>query len=216
MELLLKSINIGQVRDFPYEKGKVLHSGINKLPVDGKVYVSSINIEGDEQADLKNHGGPNKAVCAYSYKHYPFWEKSLATQLTPGAFGENFTIDGFNEDEIFIGDIFEVGDVVLQVSLPRMPCYKLGQKLGNKDLPLAIQESGLTGCYFRVLKEGYCTAGEVIKRVNIHPKKISISFVNNVKYKDQHNKEALKTLVDLVELDQNWRDSFHQRLLKLN
>jgi MOSC domain-containing protein YiiM len=116
------SINVGQVQNFSYGNKKV-KSGIYKHPVNNPVFVNTLNIEGDQQADLIHHGGKDKAVCVYCFEHYPFWEKLWNRTLTPGTFGENLTMAGTTEETVCIGDIFQIGEALLQVSVPRQPCY---------------------------------------------------------------------------------------------
>ncbi|MFT4412373.1 MOSC domain-containing protein [Fredinandcohnia humi] len=213
MEYKVVSVNVSKVITDTYKK-KELQTGIYKKPIQEKVYVSSLQITGDEQADLVNHGGVDKVICAYPYDHYPFWSKELGMELKPGAFGENFTIEGLTEDQVHIGDIFGIGEVEVQVSQPRQPCFKVGHKLGNEQLPVLIQNTGFSGYYFRVLKEGYIVPGDCLQLLKKHPKKITISFVNQIKYQDKYNQEALETLVNLQELSEGWRDSFRNRLIK--
>ena len=122
--------------------------------------VTPTGIEGDGQADLVNHGGVDKAICVYPLAHYPHWQEMIGRELSPAAFGENFTVDGLTEADVCIGDTWRVGeDVLVQVSQPRQPCWKLARRWQRKTLALEVQESGKTGWYFRVLEEGTVQAG---------------------------------------------------------
>lgn len=157
-------------------QGNVVTTGIFKSPVEGTVHVKRLNLEGDRQADLSVHGGPDKAVYAYSLDAYPWWEKSRPQDKFPfGAFGENLSIDELSEDQIFIGDTFEVGETVLQAAQPRFPCYKLGVKFNDMSILKTFMKSGRPGVYFRVLREGGIHSGQKLKLVS--REKILLSVV---------------------------------------
>lgn len=136
-------------------------SGFFKESVNGPVRLGTLNFEGDGQADLVNHGGPDRPVLAYSADHYPGWREELGRPDLPfGAFGENLTIDGLDEDRVCIGDSFAIGPVVrLQVSQPRQPCWKLARRWRIKDLPARVVNTSRSGWYLRVLEEGTLVAG---------------------------------------------------------
>lgn len=214
MEYKLVALNVGKVKSDIYKRKELL-TGIYKTPVQEKVFVSSIQISGDEQADLKNHGGPDKVICVYPHDHYPYWSNELGIEMKPGAFGENFTVEGLTEETACIGDIYAIGEIEVQVSLPRQPCYKVAHKLKNDALPVMIQDTGFSGFYLRVLKEGYIEPGQSLRLVKKHPKEITVSFVNQIKYHDKYNREALETLSNLSELSKGWRESFRNRLEEL-
>ncbi len=211
MEINVLSINIGMPQEVPFQR-KSIQTGINKNPVDGPVFVSHVNIEGDGQADLTVHGGLDKAVCVYCFEHYSYWEETLGQKLSAGAFGENLTISGATEEEIMIGDIYQMGEVVFQVSQPRQPCYKLSVKWNEPPLPVMIKETGYSGFYFRILQEGVIKPGETLRLVKRHPDKVSIAFANHIKYKDKQNEEGLLKLVQLNELAEVWKGGFQNRL----
>jgi MOSC domain-containing protein YiiM len=206
------SINVGKVQQFSYGN-KQVESGIYKNPVNKPVFVNTFNIEGNKQADLIHHGGKDKAICVYCFEHYSFWEKQLERTLNPGTFGENLTVAGMTEETVCIGDIFQIGEALLQVSVPRQPCYKVAMKMGVSDLPNKMKETGFTGFYMRVLKEGYIHPHDDLKLVHRHENEITVSFVNQIKYHDKENLGALKKLANLEELEENWRTSF-QKLLE--
>ena len=142
--------------------GRPVHSAIFKSPVTGPVAVRTLNIDGDEQADLSVHGGVDKAVYCYPSEHYAAWEQDLQRSLAYGSFGENLTVSGFREAELHIGDVLAIGTTVLQVSEPRYPCYKLGIKLDDPNILRPFQKSGRSGFYCRVLQEGTIEAGQPI------------------------------------------------------
>jgi MOSC domain-containing protein YiiM len=145
--------------------GKPVRSAINKLPVTGPAIVRTLNIDGDEQADLTVHGGADKAVYCYPSEHYPAWEGELGRSLQYGAFGENLTVSGFLEPSLHVGDVLSIGTAVLQVSEPRFPCYKLGIKLDDPNILRPFQKSGRSGFYCRVIEEGAIEAGQAIALV---------------------------------------------------
>jgi MOSC domain-containing protein YiiM len=138
--------------------------------------------EGDGQADLVNHGGAEKAVCVYPFDHYAYWERELGRRLARAAFSENLTVSGAVETGVCIGDVFRVGEAVVRVSQPRMPCSKLAGKNGERLLTKWVGETGYTGFYMRVLSEGLVRAGDAFERVESHPDLIPIAKVNDIIY----------------------------------
>lgn len=174
-EYQLLSLNIGLPKEVTYG-GKVIHTGINKKQVKEPVYLSFVKFNGDGQADLVYHGGVDKAVCVYTGDHYPYWEKELNQDLVYGAFGENITVSDMREEDVCIGDTFQIGEAVVQVTQPRQPCFKLAKKYNMPKLPLYFQETGYTGFYFRVLKEGWVSSVDTLKRLQSDPKGVSVAF----------------------------------------
>lgn len=211
----IASINVGKPKSFVYN-GKELLSGIQKKPVHEPVFLSFLHFSGDGQADLVHHGGKDKAVCVYSYDHYPFWEKELGRPLDWAAFGENLTVKGLVEEDVCIGDTYQLGEAIVQVSQPRQPCHKLAKKHGIADLPLRIQNSGYTGFYFRVLKEGWVAKDSCLMLLDRHPLAVSVSFANRILYKDQSNKEGIEKILRVEELSDSWREMFQKRLNRIN
>ncbi|PZE21184.1 MOSC domain-containing protein [Paenibacillus xerothermodurans] len=209
MQLL--SINVSKPLPVNYQ-GRTLNTGIFKLPVAGKVWLSELNLADDGQADLIHHGGADKAVCVYSVEHYPFWEEKLQRKLVYGAFGENFTVSGLAEAEIHVGDVYAVGEAVVQVSQPRQPCFKLGYKHQAPALPEQIQSTGYTGFYFRVLKPGYATAGEIIRLVERHPGGVTIADAHRLRNTDVRDIKAIRELLSVDALSDSWRKSFERKL----
>jgi len=142
-------------------------TGIFKTPVTGRVRLRHLGLEGDGQADLRVHGGVDKAVYLYPSEHYPYWQETLnRDDLTPGQFGETFTVVGLLEDEVRTGDVFRIGTVVIQITQPRYPCYKLGIKMRRKDILKLFWRSEFSGFYARVIEEGEVGAGDIIERVS--------------------------------------------------
>ncbi|CCW06969.1 MULTISPECIES: MOSC domain-containing protein [Bacillus] len=210
-EYRLLSLNIGLPKEVTYG-GKVIHTGINKKQVKEPVYLSFVKFNGDGQADLVHHGGVDKAVCVYTGDHYPYWEKELNQDLVYGAFGENITVSGMHEEDVCIGDTFELGQAIVQVTQPRQPCFKLAKKYNIPKLPLYFQETGYTGFYFRVLKEGWVSSVDTLKKLQSDPKGVSVAFANRIMHKEKQNIEGVKRILEVNALSNSWRKSFEKRI----
>ncbi|MFC5403644.1 MOSC domain-containing protein [Cohnella soli] len=208
------SLNIGVARAGEY-KGKPAVSGIVKTAVDGPLALSETGLDGDEQADLVNHGGPDKAICVYSLEHYPHWEKMLNAKLPLGAFGENFTVGGLNERDTRIGDVYRVGTAVVQVSQPRQPCWKLAMRWGLDELPLLVTETGATGFYFRVLTPGTIQPTDTLTLIASHDAGITIEEANRVMHKDKADAVGIRRILALKELSESWRKTLSARLARM-
>lgn len=160
----IASVNVGMPAELATRDGVVM-SGIVKRPVEGPVRAGRTNLEGDGQADLRVHGGPDMAVYAYPAEHYAFWADELGRDdLPPGFFGENLTVEGLAEDEVRIGDRFRAGTALFEVSQPRLPCFKLAARSGAPAIARPMLKSGRTGWYLRVIEEGVVEAGDAISR----------------------------------------------------
>lgn len=207
----IMSLNVGLPAPLKH-KEKEVSSGIDKRPVPGQVWLTRLHFEGDGQADLVHHGGVEKAVCVYPHEHYPFWEKELDRTLDWGAFGENLTTEGLTEQSVCIGDVYRMGEALVQVSQPRQPCYKLSVKYGQPELPLMVQETGFTGFYFRVLEEGHVGAGDRLELVRRHPEGITVSYANRIMHQEKDNREAIRRILSVEPLSANWRATFEKRL----
>ena len=171
------SINVSEPQKVTFN-GKELITSIYKKPVSNKVRVSSQGIEGDRQADLTVHGGYDKAVYAYSYTHYQTWSEKLNSDFKEyGLVGENLTIDDFDEDKINIGDQFKINECLLQVSQPRIPCYKIGIKLNSREFPKMFSQSGLLGSYLRVIHDGEISTGDEIHKVHSEENSMSVKDI---------------------------------------
>lgn len=189
-------------------------TGFFKLPVPHPVWLSKLNLDGDGQADLENHGGLDKAVNVYPAEHYPYWAQTIGLpDLQPGSFGENFTIEGLLESDVCIGDVFEVGDALVQVSQPRQPCWKLARRWRIKDLALLVQETGRTGWYFRVLKEGHVQAGNRLVLVERHHPSWTVFSANEVMHRRTQDRQAAQELADCADLSSRWRNKLNRRAL---
>lgn len=174
--LSLVSVNVGQPRQIGVlRSGEPVLSGIGKEPVTAEsLFLDTLNLEGDRQADLTVHGGTDKAVYAYPAEHLPLWNAELGTTFGPGTFGENLTTRGWREDEVRIGDVWSWGEAVLQVSEPRSPCYKLATVTGRPALLKRVVQSGRTGWYFRVLQPGRVPVAGSLRLIGRHPAGISV------------------------------------------
>jgi MOSC domain-containing protein YiiM len=161
----VRSVNVGKPLTLLW-KDRSVTTAIFKSPVRGEVHVSAVNLEGDAQADLRVHGGTEKAVYAYPWEHYAVWEGELPDlRFSPGAFGENLTIEGLLEGEVEIGDQFQMGTAVLTVTQPRTPCYKLSVRFGRDDMVRRFALARRPGMYFRVEQEGTLHEGAVVTRL---------------------------------------------------
>lgn len=204
------SINVGLPQTQIYRSKEVFTAGL-KSPV-AEAMLRFTNFDGDGQADLKNHGGPDKAVCVYSFDHYPYWESMFGEALSPGAFSENLTLAGVRESEICIGDTFQIGEAMVQVCQPRMPCSKLVGKRGQKKLPDFIHETSFSGFYLRVLTEGLVKSGEAVRPLERHPARITIEFVNQILYKQRTDSESIRRALAIPELSVACRRILESRL----
>jgi MOSC domain-containing protein YiiM len=180
-------------------------SGIFKSPVTEPVWVGKTNLEGDGQADLKNHGGPDKAVLAYSADHYPVWQRELhRSDFTFGGLGENFTIANQTEKDVCIGDTYLIGDAIVQVSQPRQPCWKPARRFKIVDLVDRIQNTGRTGWYFRVLQEGYVEPGQEVRLLDRPYPQWTVALCNEIMYHRKDDKEAALELASCPLLSKSW------------
>ena len=159
----LLSVNAGRPRQISVRRGRPLMSAIGKSPVGGRVRVEGVNVAGDEQADRRVHGGPDKAVYAYASEDTAFWEAELGRELGPGAFGENLTTEGVDVSGAVIGARWRIGDVELEVAQPRLPCAKLGLRLGDPMMVRRFGEARRPGAYLRIVREGELGAGDAIE-----------------------------------------------------
>jgi len=212
MELL--SINISQPKAINYQ-GKSISTGIFKKPVIGTVKLTILNLEGDGQADLRVHGGVNKAIYVYPFEHYEFWGKELnRDDLSYGQFGENFTVLGALEDQIHMGDIFRIGNALLEVTQPRTPCYKLGVKMQLVTFPRSFSKSGRLGFYMKVLEEGEVKAKESFELIHANNKGLTIRDLWHLVFFEPENTEDAICALKLPSLGPEWRQPLQQRLVK--
>ncbi len=212
----LKTVCVSLPREVPDGTRTVITS-IFKQPVEGPVRVLAERMEGDGQADLVHHGGADKAVYAYAHQHYAWWEHALGRAgLAHGQFGENLTIDGLDEDGLCLGDQLAIGSALFTVTQPRVPCFKLGLRFGDRSMPKQFADSLRTGMYLRVLQTGVVTAGDTVAltargRGNITVRRL---FAAWLKPNDTEALGVLKRALDVPELSLAWRGSIEQRLAR--
>lgn len=180
-------------------------TGFLKAVVEGPVNVGRTNLVGDGQADLKNHGGPDKAICVYPRDHSEYWQADLGLQLPHGAFGENFTTLGLTESEVCIGDIFTCGTAMVQVSQPRQPCWKLARRWQIKDLAARVEKTGRTGWYFRVLSEGTVQAPADVALIQRPYPQWTIAAANTVMRSRSTDAQAARALASCPALSASWQ-----------
>ncbi len=212
LSVKLVSVNVGLPRDVDW-RGKVVKTSIWKNPVAGRVRVSRINLEGDQQSDLSVHGGIDKAVYVYPSEHYSYWRTQLPEADLPwGAFGENFTTEGLLEDHVQVGARFRAGSAEFVVTQPRMPCYKLGIRFDRPDMVKLFLQSKRTGFYLSVLREGEVSAGDPIECGNPQEDGLTIADIVNLYRLDSENQVLLRRASELSALPEGWKEYFRKRL----
>lgn len=215
MLLRLLALNVGKPASLG-GNGLSVVSAFAKQSMDQPVFLSEVNLEGDGQADLKHHGGPDKAVCAYPAAHYSYWEERFNRLFKPGAFGENLTLEGVKEEDISIGDIFRWGEAVVQVSQPRQPCFKIGVYHGIPDFAAYVEQTGYTGFYFRVLKTGLVSQQDCLERLEQDPACFNVAMANEVMFRSKTDRQAIAELLAVPALSASWRSTLTNRLAKLS
>ena len=159
----LVSVNVGRPRQVSVRRGRPLMSAIGKAPIGGRVRVAGVNVDGDDQADRRVHGGPDKAVYAYASEDAAFWSRELCRPLGPGAFGENLTTEGLDVSGAVVGERWRIGDVELEVCQPRLPCHKLAVRMGEPLMVKRFAQASRPGAYLRIAREGSLGAGDAIE-----------------------------------------------------
>jgi MOSC domain-containing protein YiiM len=207
----LVALNVARPRLVVY-KGKTINTGIFKLPVSGPLRLRTLNLDGDRQADLSVHGGPYKAVYGYPAEHYPFWRQQLpGVDLPWGMFGENFTTTGLAEDELHVGDRFQIGSSIVMVRQPRTPCHKLAAKFQRDDILERFLLSGRSGFYFSVEQEGSVAEGDAFQLLKRNREGITISEMNRLFVREKYNPELLRKAIGTAALPEDWREYFSER-----
>jgi len=209
--MTLISINVGLPREIIHG-GQVITTGIFKLPVSGPVWLGRLNLAGDGQADLRVHGGADKAVYLYPFEHYAYWAGELGRHdFSHGQFGENFTTRGLLEDEVSIGDEFQIGVARVQVTQPRSPCFKLGIRMGDENFPMRFSTANRTGFYLRVLEQGMVMAGDAIDLIERAAGSMSVRDVFRLRHAGGTRAEYERA-ARLPGLASSWRVAFEKRL----
>ncbi len=213
--MIVESLNIGLPKKEIFY-GKEITTGMCKKPVAVSLDLRKRGFAGDGVADTKNHGGPDKAVCVYSLDHYPSWEEILGLKLPPAAFGENLSVSNLKEDDVCIGDVFRLGTARVQISQPRQPCKTLAARYGRSDLIKLVIDSGYTGFYLRVLKEGMVETGTPLLLEVRDPQRISVAAANHIFHHDRKNRQAIESLLAVSALSESWQYSLQKLREKLN
>jgi ferredoxin-NADP reductase/MOSC domain-containing protein YiiM len=208
----LLSVNVGLPRDVAWQ-GKIVHTAIWKLPVEGARMVRRLNIDGDGQGDLAGHGGERRAVYVYQIDSYRYWQNQLGRDdFAYGQFGENFTVEGLPDAEVCIGDHYRIGSALFEVTQPRVTCYRLGVRMNEPQMPALLVTHGRPGFYFRVLQEGNVEAGDEITQIASGPERMSVFAINALLYMPGHPRDQLERALRIPALSAGWRRSFEALL----
>jgi MOSC domain-containing protein YiiM/ferredoxin-NADP reductase len=208
----LLSVNVGLPRDIEW-KGRIVHTGIWKNPVHSRCRVGRLNLDGDGQGDLGGHGGEQRAAFVYQIESYRYWQERLnRTDFVHGQFGENFTIEGLPDDAVCIGDRFQIGSALFEVTQPRVTCYRVGIRTNEPRMPALLTSSGRPGFYFRVLREGTVGAGDEIVKVGEANERMTVAEINALLYSPDHARDRLQRALRIEALSPGWRASFEALL----
>ena len=209
----LISVNVGLPIKVKFGN-EIVTTGIFKNPIDTRIYLKKLNLEGDRQADLTVHGGPDKAVYSYPYEYYDFWRKEFPDiSFNWGMFGENLTTEGLFESQVNVGDRFQIGSAQLVATQPRMPCYKLGVKFGRMDIIKKFLKSEKSGIYFKVIKEGEIVINDTIKLIKKDNNNITIkNIVELITKEDKENTILMEKADKVQDLPQGWKNYFLEKL----
>src|SRR3954468_18879149 len=206
------SVNVGLPRDIEW-RGRTVHTGIWKDPVQGRRRVGRLNVEGDGQGDLRGHGGEQRAVFVYQIESYRYWQERLGRRdFVHGQFGENFTIEGLPDDEVCIGDRYRIGTALFEVTQPRVTCYRVGIRTNEAQMPALLTSSGRPGFYFRVLQEGEVGAGDEIVKAGEANEPMTVAQINALLYSPNHPSDRLQRALRIEALSHGWRASFQALL----
>ncbi len=212
MTQTLLSLQVGKAQTIALESGD-WRSAIHKKPVQTRLFLDVEGLTGDQQANRKFHGGPDKAVCCFCEEHYAGLREfaGAGDEFSFGAFGENFTVTGMTEENVFLGDIYRIGSAVVQVSQPRQPCINLVRKWGHADIITHMTTQNTTGFYFRVLQTGEVEAGIPLELQERPLPDLSIVTLNDAKYRKVGGIEMARRLSTTPELSEEWTQNFRKR-----
>jgi MOSC domain-containing protein YiiM len=206
------SVNVGLPRGVSW-RGKLVTTGIFKEPVGDRVPIRALNLDGDRQADLRVHGGRDKAVYAYPSEFYELWSRERPElAFGPGMFGENLTTEGLLDSDVSIGDRFRVGTAELVVTQPRLPCFKLGIKMGRDEFVTEFLERGLFGFYLGVVREGEVEAGDSIVELVRDPRGFRVTEIARLYARDRDDIEGMQRAANLDVLPESWRSYFRKKV----
>jgi MOSC domain-containing protein YiiM len=205
---------IGLPKTMRYGNQKEMNTGICKEKTE-EAFLTKEGFRGDGVANLKDHGGPDRAVCIYPHEHYQLWEREFNISLPSSAFGENLTVANMLERDVCIGDIYQLGDAVIQITQGRIPCSTITKRTNVQGLLKRIVETGYTGYFCRVLEEGSVRRHSTMKLIKPHPQQVSILFANEIYFHKKTDIEGIKKVLEVQELANEWRESLTERLNKL-
>lgn len=204
-------LRTGEVKYHNWGSSRALRTAAVKTPHAGPVHLTATGFVGDEQGNLKHHGGTEKAVCCYPAEHYDAW-RAEGLELPDGAFFENLTIRGATEDKVFLGDVYRVGSAVVQVTQPRQPCGTISKKWSNPDLPKLMMSTNRCGYYLRVLEVGDVQVGDRFEFVSRLPDAVSSAFVSRIMNVERGDLAAMRELLEAPEFPDRWRKQLRRRL----
>src|SRR5260370_12367471 len=208
----LLSVNVGLPRDIEW-KGRTVHTGIWKNSVPSRCRVGRLNLDGDGQGDLAGHGGEQRAVFVYQIESYRYWQEELKrADFVHGQFGENFTIEGLPDDAVCIGDRYQIGSALFEVTQPRVTCYRVGIRMNERRMPALLTARGRPGFYFRVLQEGAVGAGDDIVKVGEAEEHMTVAEINALLYLPDHARDRVDRALRIEALSHGWRSSFEALL----
>ncbi len=207
---MIHTLAVGMPKELLDSKGRSMITGIEKQQIQ-EVYLSSHGFEGDDVADKKHHGGPDRAVCLYPAEHYQQWEQELGKALPTAAFGENLTVTNMLETDICIGDIYKIGDAIIQITQGRIPCSTIDRYTEANTLLKRLIETGYTGYLARVLEEGVICADSTIEVVEKHPARISVLYGNEEYFKNK-DAIAMKRIQAVDALAEDWKEKLEKRI----
>src|SRR6516165_7027087 len=208
----LVSVNVGLPKDVSWQ-GNTVFTGVFKDPVKGVRRVGKLNVEGDGQGDLGGHGGEQRAVFVYQLESYRHWEQQLGRDdFVHGQFGENFTIEGLPDDEVWIGDRYRIGNAIFEVTQPRVTCYRVGIRMNDPRIPALLVSHHRPGFYFRVLQEGEVEAGDEILKLGMGPEEMTVAEVSALLYLPGHPRQQLLRALRIPALSAGWQASLRALL----
>src|SRR5580704_6904478 len=211
----LLSVNVGRPREIAW-RGKLVYTSVWKEPVEGRRLVRRLNVDGDAQGDLAGHGGEHRAVFVYQMDSYRYWQRELKRHdFTLGQFGENFTVEGLADDEVSIGERFQIGTALFEVTQPRVTCYRVGMRMDEPRMAALLVEHRRPGFYFRVLKEGEVGAGDEIFKVAEDPERLSVAAADALLYLPGPAEEELERALRIAALSPGWKSSFEALLRQM-
>ncbi|AWC34019.1 MOSC domain-containing protein [Bacillus cytotoxicus] len=214
MVMELVHFSIGKPKQMKYGENKEMVTGICKELTE-EAFLSKDGFRGDDVANLRYHGGPDRAVCVYPYEHYKQWETEFQIPFPSSAFGENITVTNMLERDVCIGDTYQLGDAIIQVTQARIPCSTISKRLGLPGILPRIVETGYTGYLCRVLQEGVVRKDSKISLIKPHPSRVSVLFTNDIYFHNRQDRAGIEKILAVPELANVWREQLTDRLAKL-